>query len=175
MKKLMLVAALAALAAGCGVKKINYEKKVDNEGTTTYSYRIYQNDHWLNTKASAIKGGMTADGKFDFEGEGLQSSPSEEFNRTMQTYTTAFVQLAQIAAAAYNPSASLAAKGADPAAVAKLVEAESAARTAEISAKSQRETANIKAASDATIAAKQAATATTAAAAECTDGSCTAK
>ena len=116
MKKLMLVAALAALAAGCGVKKINYEKKVDNEGTTTYSYRIYQNDHWLNTKASAIKGGMTADGKFEFQGEGLQSSPSEEFNRTMQTYTSAFVQLAQIAAAAYNPSSSAAAaKTAEPA------------------------------------------------------------
>ena len=104
-------AAVALAVAGCGVKKINYEKKVDNEGTTTYSYRIYQNDHWLNTKASAIKGGMTADGKFEFQGEGLQSSPSEEFNRTMQTYTTAFVQLAQIAAAAYNPSSSAASAG----------------------------------------------------------------
>ena len=109
-------AAIALAVAGCGVKKINYEKKVDNEGTTTYSYRIYQNDHWLNTKASAIKGGMTADGKFEFQGEGLQSSPSEESNRTMQTYTTAFVQLAQIAAAAYNPSSSAtAAKTAEPA------------------------------------------------------------
>ena len=107
-------AAVALAVAGCGVKKINYEKKVDNEGTTTYSYRIYQNDHWLNTKASAIKGGMTADGKFEFQGEGLQSSPSEEFNRVMMTYTTAFVQLAQIAAAAYNPSASAATKSAEP-------------------------------------------------------------
>jgi len=109
-------AALALAVAGCGVKKINYEKKVDNEGTTTYSYRIYQNDHWLNTKASAFKGGMDADGKFEFQGEGLRSSPSEEFNRTMQTYTSAFVQLAQIAAAAYNPSSSAAAaKTAEPA------------------------------------------------------------
>ena len=106
MKKLMLIAALAALAAGCGVKKINYEKKVDREGITTTSYRIYQNDHWLNTKASAFKGGMTSDGKFEFEGEGLQSSPSEEFNAAMKTYTSAIVQLMQIAAAAYNPSAS---------------------------------------------------------------------
>lgn len=163
-------AALALAVAGCGVKKINYEKKVDNEGTTTYSYRIYQNDHWLNTKASAFKGGMDANGKFEFQGEGLQSSPSEEFNRTMQTYTTAFVQLAQIAAAAYNPSASLAAQGADPTAVAKLVEAQSAAKTAEISAKSQRETANIKAASEASIAAKQAESAT--ASADCPNGEC---
>ena len=117
MKKLMFIAALAALATGCGVKKINYEKKVDNEGTTTYSYRIYQNDHWLNTKASAIKGGMTADGKFEFEGEGLQSSPSEEFNKTMKTYSAAIVSMMQIAAAAYNPSSSAAAavKGVDAA------------------------------------------------------------
>jgi len=115
MKKLLMLAALAAIAAGCGVKKITYEKKVDNEGVTTTSYRIYQNDHWLNTKASAFKGGMTSEGKFEFQGEGLQSSPSEEFNRTMQTYTTAFVQLAQIAAAAYNPSASRAAAGSESA------------------------------------------------------------
>ena len=108
MKKLLILAALAAIVAGCGVKKITYEKKIDNEGTTTYSYGIYQNEHWLNTKASAIKGGMTQDGKFEFAAEGLERSPSEEFNRTMQTYTTAFVQLAQIVAAAYNPSASAA-------------------------------------------------------------------
>ena len=123
-------AALALAVAGCGVKKINYEKKVDNEGTTTYSYRIYQNDHWLNTKASAFKGGMTADGKFEFQGEGLQSSPSEEFNRTMQTYTTAFVQLAQIAAAAYNPSASAAAaKSTEPAQTVVNVQPAAAATT----------------------------------------------
>ena len=105
MKKLLILAALAALFAGCSVTKINYEK--DDKGAI--SYRIYRNDHWLKTDASGIKGGMSDDGKFEFSAEGLKSSPSEEFNRTMQTYTTAFVQLAQIAAAAYNPSASMAA------------------------------------------------------------------
>lgn len=105
MKKLLILAALAALFAGCSVTKINYEK--DDKGAI--SYRIYRNDHWLKTDASGIKGGMSDDGKFEFSAEGLKSSPSEEFNRTMQTYTTAFVQLAQIAAAAYNPSASAAA------------------------------------------------------------------
>lgn len=107
MKKLLILAALAALFAGCSVTKINYEK--DDKGAI--SYRIYRNDHWLKTDASGIKGGMSDDGKFEFSAEGLKSSPSEEFNRTMQTYTTAFVQLAQIAAAAYNPSASAAAAG----------------------------------------------------------------
>jgi hypothetical protein len=155
MKKLLMLAALAAIAAGCGVKKITYEKKVDNEGVTTISYRIYQNDHWLNTKASAFKGGMTSEGKFEFQGEGLQSSPSEEFNRAMQTYTTAFVQLAQIAAAAYNPSASMAAAG------------------------KESTTVNVQVPSTGEAAAKASASTSSAAtqssdphAADCTDGNC---
>jgi hypothetical protein len=158
MKKLMLIAALAALAAGCGVKKITYEKKVDNEGVTTTSYRIYQNDHWLNTKASAFKGGMTSEGKFEFQGEGLQSSPSEEFNRTMQTYMTTFIQLAQIAAAAYNPSAS-------GVAVAKSADA----------ATPQTTVVNVQPAAEtpATNAATTQGTASTQKAEQCADGSCT--
>ena len=107
MKKLLILAALAALFAGCSVTKINYEK--DDKGAI--SYRIYRNDHWLKTDASGIKGGMSDDGKFEFSAEGLKSSPSEEFNRTMQTYTAAVVSVMQIAAAAYNPSASAAATG----------------------------------------------------------------
>ena len=94
--------AFGLLFAGCSVKKIEYEKNDKGE----ISYRIYENDHWLKTESTGIKGGMTGDGRFVFEAEGMKSSPSEEFNRTMQTYTTAFVQLAQIAAAAYNPSSS---------------------------------------------------------------------
>lgn len=163
MKKLLMLAALAAIAAGCSVTKINYKTAADG----VCEYRIYHNDHWLKRDTGAMSGGMSKDGKFEVKLESATVSPSEEFNRTMQTYTTAFVQLAQIAAAAYNPSASLAAQGADPTAVAKLVEAQSAAKTAEISAKSQRETANIKAASEASIAAKQAESAT--ASADCPD------
>lgn len=103
-----LFAALFAVAwfmAGCSVTKINYER--DEKGAV--SYRLYRNDHWLKTSGTGLSGGMTKDGKFEFAAEGLERSPSEEFNRTMQTYTSAFVQLAQIAAAAYNPSASAAA------------------------------------------------------------------
>lgn len=100
--------AFGLLLAGCCVKKIEYTKNDKGE----ISYRIYENDHWLKRESTGIKGGMTGDGQFMFEAEGMKSSPSEEFNRTMQTYTTAFVQLAQIAAAAYNP-ASAGAKSAD--------------------------------------------------------------
>lgn len=104
MKRLMILAACAALAAGCSVKKIEYERNDKGE----VSYRIYENDHWLKTEATGLSGGMTQDGRFEYNIEGLKSSPSEEFNRTMQTYTRAVIQLAQVAAAAYNPSASAA-------------------------------------------------------------------
>lgn len=105
MKKLMMMIALAACAAaitGCSVTKVEYER--NDKGET--SYRLYRNDHWLKTESTGLAGGMTSDGKFEFEAAGMKSSPSEEFNRTMQTYTSAFIQLAQIAAAAYNPSSS---------------------------------------------------------------------
>ena len=104
MKKIMIVAIAVAAFCGCSVTKVNYEK----DETGKVSYRLYRNDHWLKTSGTGIKGGMSEDGKFEFAADGLEKSPSEEFNRTMQTYTTAFVQLAQIAAAAYNPSASAA-------------------------------------------------------------------
>lgn len=104
MKRLMILAACAALAAGCSVKKIEYERNDKGE----VSYRIYENDHWLKTEATGLSGGMSQDGRFEYNIEGLKSSPSEEFNRTMQTYTRAVIQLAQVAAAAYNPSASAA-------------------------------------------------------------------
>lgn len=104
MKKLMVLAALAAMFAGCTATKIEFEQ--NKEGETKYS--IWHNDHWMKTSTERMAGGMSKDGQFSVELAGRDSSPSEEFNRTMQTYTTAFVQLAQIAAAAYNPSASAA-------------------------------------------------------------------
>ena len=106
--QLAFVAAIIAAAyfiSGCSLTKVNYEK--DEKGVV--SYRLYRNDHWLKTSGTGISGGMTKDGKFEFSADGLERSPSEEFNRTMMTYTSAFIQLAQIAAAAYNPSASMAA------------------------------------------------------------------
>ena len=104
MKKLMIILAAGAaiLMTGCTVTKIDYEK--DEKGVT--SYRIYHNDHWLKRDTGAMRGGMTNDGKFEVKLEKAEASPSEEFNRSMQTYMTAFVQMMQIAAAAYNPSAS---------------------------------------------------------------------
>ena len=93
---LCLIFALALVVSGCSVTKVNYER--DEKGVV--SYRLYRNDHWLKTSGTGISGGMTKDGKFEFAAEGLERSPSEEFNRTMMTYTSAFIQLAQIAAAA---------------------------------------------------------------------------
>ena len=96
MNKLILLAALAATATGCRVIKVERSPNGD--------YRIYQNSHWLNSEFDAMSGKVSPDGTLEFSLSGAKSSPSEEFNRTMQTYTTAFIQLAQIAAAAYNPA-----------------------------------------------------------------------
>lgn len=101
MKRIIALAALAAALAGCTVTKIEYEQGANGET----SYRLYRNDHWLKTEAEGLAGGMSKDGTFDIRVEGMKQSPSEEFNHTMQTYTGAFIQLAQIAAAAYSPSA----------------------------------------------------------------------
>ena len=102
---LALLFAAAYFVAGCSATKIKFEKASD--GTTKYS--IWHNDHWLKTEAESLTGGMSQDGQFSLGMTGLKSSPSEEFNRTMQTYTAAVVSMMQIAAAAYNPSASMAA------------------------------------------------------------------
>ena len=102
---LALLFVAAYLFAGCSATKIKFEKTSD--GTTKYS--IWHNDHWLKTEAESLTGGMSQDGQFSLGMTGLKSSPSEEFNRTMQTYTSAVVSMMQIAAAAYNPSASMAA------------------------------------------------------------------
>ena len=126
---LLLALTLAAvfLLSGCSVTKINYER--DKDGVV--SYRIYRNDHWLKTSASGISGGMTDDGKFEFSAEGMESSPSEEFNKTMKTYTAAVVSMMQLAAAAYNPSSSgvAAAKAAEPAQTVVNVQPAAAATT----------------------------------------------
>ena len=107
MLTLALLFVAAYLFAGCSATKIKFEKTSD--GTTKYS--IWHNDHWLKTEAESLTGGMSQDGQFSLGMTGLKSSPSEEFNRTMQTYTAAVVSMMQIAAAAYNPSASAAARG----------------------------------------------------------------
>ena len=107
MLTLALLFVAAYLFAGCSATKIKFEKTSD--GTTKYS--IWHNDHWLKTEAESLTGGMSQDGQFSLGMTGLKSSPSEEFNRTMQTYTAAVVSMMQIAAAAYNPSSSAAARG----------------------------------------------------------------
>ena len=167
MKKLIAIIAMAACAAaftGCSVTKVDYER--NDKGET--SYRLYRNSHWLKMEGEGMRGGMTSDGKFEFDLEGLKASPSEEFNRTMQTYTTAFVQLAQIAAAAYNPSASQA--------VSSAAKSTSATSTPTVVVNTQQAEASAAAASKEKEAAASAQTAAECkdctdpqAAAECTD------
>ena len=91
--RLLAFAAIALVLAGCSVTKIEYNSNAKGET----SYKIYRNGHWLKTEADTLRGGMAKNGSFEFSADGLKSSPSEEFNRTMQTYTGAFLQLAAVA------------------------------------------------------------------------------
>ena len=159
MHKLLTIASIALLSVlllpGCTATKIEYEQ--NNKGETKYS--LWHNDHWMKTSTERLAGGMDKNGKFSVELAGRDSSPSEEFNRTMQTYTMAFVQLARLAAACYSPgtaSIPLTTEAADPEAVAKITAAQSEANTAEIAAKSQRETAKLAAQTDAQVRLKEA-------------------
>ena len=106
MHKLLTIASIALmgglLLTGCTATKIEYEQ--NNKGETKYS--LWHNDHWLKTNAERMEGGMDKEGKLSWQLAGLSTSPSEEFNKTMQTYMGAIVSAMQIAAAAYNPSAS---------------------------------------------------------------------
>ena len=162
MKKLMIILAAGAaiLMTGCTVTKIDYEK--DEKGVT--SYRIYHNDHWLKRDTGAMSGGMTNDGKFEVKLEKAEASPSEEFNRSMQTYMTAFVQMMQIAAAAYNPSAS-------GASVAKSADA-ATPQTTVVNVQPAAETATATA-TDATAQKSESCADGSCTTGACTDGSCT--
>ena len=167
MLTLALLFVAAYLLAGCSATKIKFEKASD--GTTKYS--IWHNDHWLKTEAESLTGGMSQDGQFSLGMTGLKSSPSEEFNRTMQTYTAAVVSMMQIAAAAYNPSSSAAARG------------EGAAATQSDSGKARPSQIILEAPKTESqpelimLTGSQSSTGNNAAsdphAAECTDGSCT--
>ena len=110
MKKLIMVAAIAAVAlAGCR------SLTVENRGTDK-GWKVTHWSHWLNSDIDGMSATIGTDGTVSFSLNGVKSSPSEEFNRSMQTYMGAAVQLGQIFAAAYNPSASTAAKTTTPAA-----------------------------------------------------------
>lgn len=185
----MIVAACAAVAmfAGCrSVKVENYGEEVlkNADGAPilvdgkvvkcSKGWSVKQLSHWMNSEMDALDAGVKGyDGsEIRFTMNGMKSSPSEEFVKSLMT----FAYVARVAASMYSPGAAtvpLAPEAADPDAVAKLVEAQAAAKASEIAAKAARQTALIKAQSDAAIAEKQATA--TSAAGECTDGSCTAK
>ena len=125
--------ACAAAAALCGCRSVevkNYGEEflVDKDGAPVLidgkpvkcskGWSVDHASHWLNTEADGISAEITPEHVVKFSMNGMKSSPSEEYNKMMGTTMGAFVQMMQIAAAAYNPSASAAstaAKTAEPA------------------------------------------------------------
>ena len=90
MKKLIMVAAIAAVAlAGCR------SLTVENRGTDK-GWKVTHWSHWLNSDIDGMSATIGTDGTVSFSLNGVKSSPSEEFNRSMQTYMGAAVQLGQI-------------------------------------------------------------------------------
>lgn len=131
-KQLAFVAACAAAAALCGCRSVevkNYGEEflVYKDGAPVLidgkpvkcskGWSVDHASHWLNTEADGISAEITPEHVVKFSMNGMKSSPSEEYNKMMATTMGAFVQMMQIAAAAYNPSASgvAAAKTAKPA------------------------------------------------------------
>lgn len=161
MNKILTIAALALIGVlllpGCTATKIEYEQ--NNKGETKYS--LWHNDHWMKTSTERLAGGMDKNGKFSVELAGRDSSPSEEFNKTMQTYMNAVVSAMQIAAAAYNPSASSAIQSA-------------AAKSAQSTSAESSGAATTQSAAQSTSAASApSAGETTTPATDCPDGTCT--
>ena len=122
-KQLAFVAACAAAAALCGCRSVevkNYGEEflVDKDGAPVLidgkpvkcskGWSVDHASHWLNTEADGISAEITPEHVVKFSMNGMKSSPSEEYNKMMATTMGAFVQMMQIAAAAYNPSASAA-------------------------------------------------------------------
>lgn len=159
MHKLLTIASIALMGGlllpGCTATKIEYEQ--NNKGETKYS--LWHNDHWMKTSTERLAGGMDKNGKFSVELAGRDSSPSEEFNKTMQTYMGAIVSAMQIAAAAYNPSASAAIQSAA---------LKSAATTNETSNASESTSANAQPSQ-----LSQSSQLSPSTSADCKDGSCT--
>ena len=117
-------ACAAAVAALCGCRSVEVEDhgkepvKIDDKVVlVSKGWKVKQNSHWTNSEVDGISASIGKDGSVSFNLAGAKSSPSEEFNKTMLTYTAMFTEMARIAAAAYNPSSSgvAAAKTAEPA------------------------------------------------------------
>lgn len=154
MKKLIMIAACAAVAMFAGCRSVEIENNGEGKG---WSVSVWS--HWMNSEADGMDASIAPDGTVTFSMNGMKSTPSEEFNKMMGTTMQSFTAMARLAASLYSPAAAsvpLTPEAADADATAKLVDAQAAAKASEIAAKSARQTALIKAQSDAKIAEKQA-------------------
>lgn len=159
MHKLLTITSIALLSVlllpGCSSTKVDYSK--NDKGEINYS--ISRKGHWLNSEVEQMSGGMSQDGRFSIGLQGYKTSPSEEFNKSMQTYMGAIISAMQIAAAAYNPSASAAIQSAA---------LKSAATTNETSSASESTSASAQPSQSSQSSQLSPSTST-----DCKDGSCT--
>ena len=158
MHKMMMIAAIAACAL-CGCRTVSVENNGEGKG-----WKVSVMSNMMKSELDNMKATISPDGSITYEMGGLQSSPSEEFAKSLMT----MVYLGRIAASMYSPAAAtvpLSEEAADPQAVAAAVKAQADAKVAIANAKADAAVKKIEAKAKAEAAAK-CATGT------CTDGSC---
>lgn len=153
MKKLLITITICGLAlAGC--RTVSVENNGEGKG-----WKVSVMSNMMKSEVDNIKATVNPDGTISFDMGGLASSPSEEFAKSLMTFT----YIARLAATLASPAAAsvpLTEEGADPSAVAAILAAQAAGKASIVKAKSERSSA-INAGTNAC------ATGT------CTDGTCT--
>ena len=159
MKKLLITMSICGLAlAGC--RTVSVENNGEGKG-----WKVSVMSNMMKSEVDNIKATVNPDGTISFDMGGLASSPSEEFAKSLMTFT----YIARLAATLASPAAAsvpLTEEGADPNAVAAILAAQAAAKTSVVNSKADRSVRKIEAQAKADAAAK-CATGT------CTDGTCT--
>jgi len=129
MKKLMIIAALAALAGGC--RTVTVENRGDGKG-----YKVTVMSNMMKSELDSMKASISPGGVVEWEMGRLNSSPSEEFAKSLMTLT----YIARIAASMYSPAAAavpLTDEAADAEQIAALVKANAEAKAELAKAKAE--------------------------------------
>ena len=159
MKKLLIATICGLALAGCRTVTVE-NNGVDEQGRSK-GWSVAVKSNMMKSELDSMETTVNPDGTITYKMGGLTSSPSEEFAKSLMTFT----YIARIAAAMYSPAAAsvpLTEEAADPQAIAAIIAAQAAAKTSAINAKA-----------DAAARKAAAPNAANTANAGCADGSCT--
>ena len=117
MKKLMMIALAACVAAITGCRAVtveNYGEEIARDAdekpvtladgriqTVKKGWRVHHNQHWMNTKADSIEAHIKPE-DISFAMNGLNTQPSEELNKMVGTSLDGLTKLVVACADAYT-------------------------------------------------------------------------